>query len=183
LIWPHCCCLGSRKSSYIMATSSQTSRSQTRPYVQHLKNRRALHLDLKRNSQNNLCVLSKTKFSNYQCHNMENLPTSLHENLSHYDHSSLKTGLPKGHHHNVKFNAPNSLNCRIKHDLSSPQLHARVEKYEDVLPKLCPHKVPSRLHLRLHTSEGLRKVRVDGNPFEVKWNYDFFYPIKEAFMF
>jgi hypothetical protein len=114
---------------------------------------------------------------------MKNLPTSLQGNLSHYDHSSLKTALSKAHHHNVMFNSPNSLNGSIKHDLSSPQLHAVGEKYEDILPKLRPHKVSSRLHLRLHTSEDLRKVRVDGSPFEVRWNYEFFYPIKEAVMF
>lgn len=166
-----------------MATSRQTSRSQTRPIVQHLKNRRALHLNLKRNSQNNLCVLSKTKLSNYQCHNMVNLPTCLHEDLSHYDHSTLKTGLSKAHRHNVKFNSSNSLNCNIKQDLSSPQLHAVVEKYEDVRPKLRPDKIPSRLHLRLNTSEDLRKVRIDGSPFEVRSNYNLFYPLKEAFVF
>jgi hypothetical protein len=165
-----------------MATSHQTSRSQTRPFVQHLKNRRAIHLNLKRNSQNNLCVFSKTKLSNYQCHNMVNLPISRHKNLSHYDYSTLKTGSSKAHRHNVKFNSSNSLNCNIKHDLSSPQLHAVGKKYEDILPKLRPDKISSHLHLRLNTSEDLRKVRIDGSPFEVRSNYNFFYPLKEAFI-
>lgn len=166
-----------------MDTIRETSRSQTRPFVQHLKNRRALHLNLKRNLQNNLCMLSKTKLANYQCHNMMNLPTSLHENLSHYDHSTLKTRLSKAYRHNVKFNSSNSLNCNIKHDLSSPHFHAVVEKYEDILPKLRPDKIPSRLHLRLNTSEDLLKVRIDGSPFEVRLSYNFFYLLKDTFVF
>jgi hypothetical protein len=112
---------------------------------------------------------------------MVNLPTSLHENLSHYDHSTLKTALSKAHRHKVKFNSSNSLNCNIKHDLSSQQLDAVVEKYEDVLTKLRPDKIPSRLHLRLNTSEDLRRVRIDGSPFEVRSNYNFFYPLEGGF--
>lgn len=166
-----------------MDTSSQTSRSQSRPFVQHLKNRRALHLNLKRNSQNNLCALSKTKLANYQCHSMVNLPIFLHENLSHYGHSNLKTRLSKAHRHNVKFNSSNSLNCNIKHDVSSPQFHAVVKKYEDVLPKLRPDKIPSRLHLRLNTSEDLLKVRIDGSPFEVMLSYNLFCLLKDTFVF
>jgi hypothetical protein len=151
-----------------MTTSHQTSSSQTRPFIQHLKNRRALHFNFKRNSQNNLCLLSKTKLSNYKSHKMEALPNSPHEKLLDHHHSSLKTGLSKEHRHNVKFISSNSRNCSIKHNLSSPQLRAVVEKYEEVLPKLPERKVPTRLHLRLNTSEDLRKVRVDGSPFEVR---------------
>jgi hypothetical protein len=182
-LWPRCCCLGTRELSYTMATSCQASRSQTRPIVQHLKNRRALHLNLKRKSHNNLGVLSKTKFSNYHCHNSVALPNSPKENLTNYHHSSLKTGLSEAHGRSVKFNSSNSLNCNVKRDMSSPQLRAIAEKYEDDLPKLRPHKAPSHLHLRLNTSEDLRQVRVDGSPFEVRWNYDLFCPLKEVFLF
>jgi hypothetical protein len=166
-----------------MATSCQASRSQTRPIVQHLKNRRALHLNLKRKSHNNLGQLSKTKFSNYQCRNGVALPSSPNENLTNYHHSNLKTGLSEEYGRNLKFNSSNSLNCNVKHNLSSPQLSAIAEKYEDGLPKLRPLKAPSHLHLRLNTSQDLRQVRVNGSPFEVKWNYDFFCSLMEDFLF
>jgi hypothetical protein len=166
-----------------MATSCQASRSQTRPIVKHLKNRRALHLNLQRNSHNNSGLLSKTKLPNYRCQNTVTLPNSPNENSTNCHHSSSKTGLSEEHGRNVKFNSSKSLNCNVKHDLSSPQFRAISEDYEDDLPKLPPRKAPSHLHLRLNTSEDLRHVRVDGSPFKVRWDCGLFCPRTRAFLF
>jgi hypothetical protein len=163
-----------------MATSCQASRPQTRPFVQHLKNRRALHLNTKWNSENDLCPLSKTEVSNYHRHNAETSPNSRNENLARYHENNLHRALSEAHCRKLKCHSSISRNRNTKLDISSPQLCAVAEKYEDVVSKVRPQKTSSRLHLRLHTSEDLRQVRVDGSPFEVRWNYDLSRPLVET---
>jgi hypothetical protein len=147
-----------------MASSHRTNTSQSHTLKQ-LKNPRALQ------SHNNLCLISRNKLSGSQCHTVKGtLPNSPHENT--------KTGLPNCHDHNLtsfsdthrhipRTKSSGSLSCNTRHSLSNSQYHAVVQKHRQALPKLSLHTVPSQLHLRLNTSKDLRKLRVDGSPFQV----------------